>query len=163
MKRPVPRIRAFHVVVTLKGLYGAIETIVGAGLLFIQTGAIIAFFNDLVAPELVEDPNDTVAALVVHWANNLSHDTQVFAAIYLLLHGIAKIILVTFLLLGRTWAYPVAIVLFSAFLAYAGYRLSLKWSWLLVALVALDLITIWLIAREWSAPPFDRPRTVVGG
>ena len=75
MKRPVPRIRAFHVVVTLKGLYGAIETIVGAGLLFIQTGAIIAFFNDLVAPELVEDPNDTLAALVVHWANNLSHDT----------------------------------------------------------------------------------------
>jgi uncharacterized membrane protein len=76
-----------------------------------------------------------------------------------LLHGIAKIILVTFLLLGRTWAYPVAIFLFSTFLAYAGYRLSLKWSWPLVALVVLDLITIWLVAREWRAPPFDNPGT----
>ena len=155
------RVRPFHFVVTLKGFYGVIETIVGVGLFFIQTGAIIVFFNDLVVPELVEDPSDRLAALIAQWANHLSHDTKIFAAIYLLLHGIAKIILVMFLLLGRTWAYPVAIILFSAFLAYAGYRLSLKWSWPLVALVVLDRIAIWLIAREWRASPFEKPRTVV--
>jgi uncharacterized membrane protein len=121
----------------------------GAGLLFVSTSAVVSFFNGLVAPELVEDPNDQIASFIAYWANNLGHDIQVYAGIYLLLHGIAKVIVVTFLILGRTWAYPIAIGLFSAFVAYAGYRLSLSWSSPLVAVVALDIVTIWLVAREW--------------
>jgi uncharacterized membrane protein len=74
-----------------------------------------------------------------------------FIATYLLFHGIAKVTLATFLLMGRSWAYPAALTFFLVFVAYAMYRLWRAWSWSLAGVVVLDLITIGLVAREWRA------------
>lgn len=148
--------RMFGVVVVLKGLDGALEIVGGTALLFVQTGAIMALATAVTVRELSEDPHDFVASLLRHWAAGFGHSAQLFTAAYLLFHGVAKVTLVTFLLMGKTWAYPVALTLFSIFVAYAMFRLSLGWSWILAGLIGLDLVTIGLIAREWRSMSASR-------
>lgn len=143
--------KLFDIVVILKGLNGLLELVGGLALLLIPTGAILSWVDYLTHSELLSDPTDFFANSFVHWATNFGHDTQVFAAVYLLFHGIAKSGLAALLLLGQKIAYPIAIVLFTAFVCYAGYRLHLHWSWALAAFVAFDVFTIGVIAREWRA------------
>lgn len=143
--------RLFDVVVILKGLDGGLEIIGGTALLLVRAGAIMVLVDALTARELSEDPGDLIANLLRQWAAGFGHSAQMFAAAYLPFHGFAKVTLATFLLMGKTWAYPVALTFFSIFVVYAGFRLSLGWTWVLAALIGLDLVTIWLVAREWRA------------
>ena len=141
--------KLFDVVVVLKGLNGVLELIGGTALAMIPTGAIIGWVGYLTENELSNDPTDFLANSLVHWANNFGHGSQMFAAIYLLFHGVAKVTLATLLLMGRKIAYPIAIALFSLFVLYAIHRLTLNWSWTLATFVTLDIFTIAVIAREW--------------
>jgi len=141
----------FSVVVILKGLDGIFEIITGIALLSVQTTTIVALAKILTAHELSEDPRDLIANLLTHLAASVGHSTQMFIAAYLLFHGVAKVTLATFLLMGRLWAYPAALSFFLVFVAYTVYRLSRAWSWPLAGVVILDLITIGLVAKEWRA------------
>jgi len=141
----------FDVVVILKGLNGLAEITGGTALLFLQAGTIMAWVNRLTQAELIEDPRDHFALLLQHWAMGFSHDSQVFAGFYLLAHGIVKVLLAVLLFMEKTWAFPLSLALFWLLVAFSIYRLSLNWSWLLSGFVALDLFTIWLIAKEWRA------------
>ena len=143
--------RLFDIVVILKGLNGLVELVAGAALIMIPAGAIANWADLMTRHELSTDPNDVIANLVMHWAANFGHGTQVFAAIYLLLHGVAKSALAGLLLLGQKIAYPIALVFFSLFVVYALYRLTLSWSWVLAIVVAFDIIAIIIIAREWQS------------
>lgn len=145
--------KLFDAVVILKGLNGLLELIGGTALLLIPTGAILEWVDYLTRNELSADPTDFFANALLHWAEHFAHGTQIFAAIYLLFHSIAKVSLATLLLMGRRIAYPVAIGFFTLFVLYAFYRLSHNWSWVLAALVAWDIITIVIIAREWRTEP----------
>jgi uncharacterized membrane protein len=63
----------------------------------------------------------------------LSTGTKVFAAVFLLWHGVIKVGLVWALLRKQWWAYPLAIVAFGLFLAYQVYRyFHTRSVWLLV-------------------------------
>jgi len=143
--------KLFDVVVILKGLNGVLELIGGAALALIPTGAIMVWVDYLTHNELSGDPTDFFASHLMHWAENFGHGSQLFAAFYLLFHGVAKVTLASLLLMGKEIAYPIAIGLFSLFVAYALYRLAfLHFSVPLTAFVALDIFTIVIIAREWT-------------
>src|SRR5262245_44732493 len=107
----------FDVVIVLKGLDGILEILGGIALLFVQTDAIVAIARAFTAHELSEDPHDLLANILTHWAATFGHGTQVFVAAYLLVHGIAKVVLATFLLMGKVWAYPIALTFFVVFVA----------------------------------------------
>lgn len=48
----------------------------------------------LTAHELAQDPHDFIARHLLHSASQLSRSTTLFGAIYLLSHGLAKVVLV---------------------------------------------------------------------
>ena len=50
---------------------------------------------------------------------------MLFGAVYLLLHGAVKVVLVTALLLNKLWAYPCMIVVLLIFIGYQMYRIAL--------------------------------------
>ena len=89
--------------------------------------------------------------MMQHWAAGFGHDSQQFAGVYLLAHGVVKVLIAALLFMEKTWAFPLAIALFSLLVSFSVYRLSLNWSWVLAGFVAFDLFTIWLIAKEWLA------------
>lgn len=141
--------RAFDIGIILKGLDGLVEVIGGITLLVTNQPAIRSAVAWLTHKELIEDPNDVVANHLVHMARQLSVDTQHFAGIYLLAHGVIKIGLVAGLLRGLRWSYPVAAVILTAFIGYQAYRLLHTHSISLGLLTALDVAVVLLIIREW--------------
>jgi uncharacterized membrane protein len=141
--------RVFDVSITLKGLDGVLELIGGLLLLFLtphRLNAIVAF---LTQHELSEDPQDFLATHLVSYAQSFSASTALFLALYLLSHGIIKIILVVALLQQRLWAYPWLIVFLSIFIVYQIYRLVLHLSLGLLALTLFDIFIVALTVLEY--------------
>ena len=141
----------FDVVVVLKGLNGLAEISSGAALFLLQGDTIMIWVNWLTQVEVIEDPQDVFAMALRRWAVGFGHDAQIFAGFYLLAHGVVNVILASLLFMEKTWAFPLALALFSILVAFSTYRLSLNWSWILAVFIAFDLLTIWLIAKEWRA------------
>jgi uncharacterized membrane protein len=141
--------RAFEVGIIAKGLNGAAEIVGGLLLLLVTPDQIHRIVRDITQGELSEDPNDVVANYLLHTAGGVSGAGVLFGAIYLLLHGTVKVVLVIALLLNRLWAYPWLIGVLIAFIAYQLYRIALQPSAGLVALTVFDVLVLALTVREW--------------
>ena len=140
---------AFEVGVILKGLNGLLELVGGALLLAFPPSAIEKFIVGLTNNELSKDPHDVIATHLRQAAHSLSANDQLFAAIYLLSHGVIKAVLVYALIRDKLWAFPIAIGIFSAFGVYQMYRYFITPSGWLIALTVLDVIVILLSWFEW--------------
>ncbi|MBS0274115.1 MAG: DUF2127 domain-containing protein [Proteobacteria bacterium] len=141
----------FRVSVSLKGLDAAFEIVGGAALLAVSPTFILRAIAFITQNELAEDPRDLVANYALTAAEHLSIGTEHFAAYYLISHGVIKLALVVALLEKRLWAYPLAVIVFAAFIAYQIYRFTLTHSIGLIALSIFDLLVIWLIWVEYRA------------
>lgn len=140
----------FAVGIVAKGLNGAVEVIGGLLLLILGPRGISNVVVRLTREELSEDPGDFVASHVLHTAGGLTGSAVLFGAIYLLAHGIVKVVLVVALLLDKLWAYPWMIVVLGLFIAYQVYRIALGPSAGLIALTVFDLIIVALTWREYT-------------
>jgi uncharacterized membrane protein len=141
---------AYLVGIALKGVDGLLEICGGAILLLTSRPAIIHVIASLTRAELYEDPRDFVATHALHIAENLSPGTQYFASAYLLVHGAIKVGLVGALMRGWRQAYPAALLLLTAFIAYQGYRLFRYHSPMLTVFTAIDVAIVLLIWHEWK-------------
>jgi uncharacterized membrane protein len=141
--------RTFKISVSLKGLDGLLEIAGGLVLLFVAPATLQSWARTLTAHELAEDPHDFVATHLLHSASQLSHATTIFGAVYLLSHGIAKVVLVVAVLRGQLWAYPWMVGLLGVFIAYQLYRLSYRFTIGLALLTAFDAFVVWLTVREY--------------
>ena len=128
----------------------ALEAVAGAALLFITHGAILRAVDWLTRKELIEDPLDPLAAHVTHLADRFSADSQHFYALYLLTHGLVKLVVVILLARRIAAAYPLAIGVFGLFIAYQLHRWSVTHSPMMLALSAFDVMLIWLTWGEWQ-------------
>jgi uncharacterized membrane protein len=99
--------------------------------------------------ELVEDPHDIIATQLRQSVANLSVDAYIFGGAYLVLHGLAKLWLVTGLLRKKACAYPSAVVFLGLFIVYQLYRVSYQFSVGLLLLTFFDVAFIFLILREY--------------
>jgi len=142
----------FKIGLVLKGLDGILEVAGGILLLFLSPQAIQHLARMLTAHELSEDPHDLIARYLLHTTAHLNTAITIFGAIYLLSHGIAKIVLVALVLRDKLWAYPWLIVLLLAFIAYQLYRITaVHFSIGLTLLTIFDAFLVWLTWREYRA------------
>src|SRR5919197_2139448 len=157
MPKPGSRLHAaFQIGVILKGLNGLLELIGGVLLLIFPPSAIERFVVGLTHNALSQDPNDFVATHLRAAAQQLSVHAQLFAAIYLLAHGIIKAVLVYALIHDKLWAFPWAIGVFTAFGIYQVYRYFVEPSGWLIALTVLDVFVILLAWAEWRRLKLER-------
>ena len=139
----------FDASVILKGVDSVIEIAGGLVLLFVSTARLDAVANFFLQAELVEDPHDAIANFLNNTFHTLVGPAKLFGAIYLLIHGAVKIVLVINLLRNRFWAYPAAIIIFIIFGLYQTYYLFISYSFWLFALTILDVIVIVLTWHEY--------------
>lgn len=139
----------FEVGILLKMLDGIIETISGLALLLIRPEHVTYFVHWLTAGELAEDPHDFIASHLVHWANDYTKQAAVFAAIYLLSHGVIKVVLVYEVLRNHLWAYLALIVVTFGFVVYQIWHVIEKPTAGFVILTLFDVAIIYLTAREY--------------
>ena len=141
--------RLFEIGIIGKGLNGCVELIGGLLLLFATPERISHLAAMLTQGELSEDPHDLIATHLLHTANGLTGPAVLFGAVYLLAHGIVKVVLVVALLLNKLWAYPWMIGVLTLFVAYQLYRIALAPTIGLVALTLFDLAILILTWREY--------------
>ncbi|MFA6215197.1 MAG: DUF2127 domain-containing protein [Patescibacteria group bacterium] len=136
--------------VIIKGIDGLLETIGGFLLLAISPKLIDFFTAWITLHELVEDPNDLVANWLVNALQTTTISAQIFAAVYLLIHGLAKIILAVSLLKEKVWAYPATVIFLLVFIFYQIYRFSYSYNLGFVILTFFDTLILVLTWREYK-------------
>jgi uncharacterized membrane protein len=142
--------RTFAVGITLKGLDGVLEIVGGLLLLIVSPATIDRLTQSLTLHELSEDPHDFLATHLLHAASGFGGSAARFGAVYLLSHGLVKVVLVAALLRNKLWAYPWMIVFLVAFIVYQVYRMTFAFSIGLLALTVFDLFVVWLTYREYG-------------
>lgn len=142
--------KVFDISLIIKGLWGFVEMFSGWFLGF----ADIAWLNDIVwkytASEIVEDPGDKVANLLLNTAHGLSFSSQEFIAGYLFWHGAIKIILASAVYKKIHWSYPVMMVFLLLFIAYQVYRFYLTAELYLLAGIFFDSFLVVLVGFEYK-------------
>jgi uncharacterized membrane protein len=141
--------RTFEVGIVLKGLDGVLEVLGGLLLLLVSPAAINRIATTLTQHELSQDPHDFIATHLLRTAHGLTGSAVRFGALYLLSHGIVKIVLVAALLKNKLWAYPWMLAFLGAFIVYQVYRLAFRPSFGLAALTVFDAFIAWLTYREY--------------
>jgi uncharacterized membrane protein len=140
--------RFFELGILIKGVDGGLELVGGLLLVFLSPAAInrVVFF--FVQGELKEDPTDLVANLLVHTTRS-AIEVRVPASVFLIVHGMVKLVLVGGLATNRFWSYPAAILVFAGFTIYQLYQLSQQYSFFLEVVTILDVIVILLVIAEY--------------
>ena len=139
---------SYRVSLVLKGIDGSLELIGGLLLLGVSPATMDRLARALFQHELSEDPNDFVARHVLHLTANL-HATRTFGAVYLLAHGVAKLVMVVGLWRRQRWAYPFALAFLIAFIVYQLYRMTFAPSTGLALLTIFDVLVVWLVWRDY--------------
>ena len=142
--------RAFAVGIIVKGLDGILEVVGGVLLLVVSPTTIDQVSRALTQHELSEDPHDFLATHLLHAAGSLTGSSLEFGAVYLLLHGVVKVVLVAALLMDKIWAYPWMIAFLIVFIVYQIYRMTFAFSIGLLGLTVFDVVVVWLTYREYG-------------
>ena len=127
--------QVFVVSVAAKGLHALIEIVGGLALYLFSADAIARWLDEI----------DRGGWLERHFPLSEQH----FYAFYLLSHGVVKAAVVVGLLKEKLWAYPAALAMFGAFIAYQLYRYSYTHEVVLIALTVFDLFVIYLTIHEY--------------
>lgn len=147
---------AFRTGITVKGVDGLLEVAGGVLLWFVQPQAMGRALQLLSLHELSRDPHDVVAIHLLRISEKLAHSSPLFASLFLLSHGLAKVGLAIALWRNELWAYPIAIGVFSGFGIYQIYRLSHTHSFALAILTVLDAVVVWLTWEEYRVQKSER-------
>ncbi len=133
----------------IKGLSALIETISGLLVFFISHDYVIRVILSLTDGELSQDPNDFFAHHLYLAAQNFSVGSQMFAAFYLLSHGIIKLILIIALFKNKMWAYPASILFIGFFTLYEMYKFIFTQSLWMLGFTIFDILVLSLIFHEY--------------
>ena len=150
------RHRLFEASLLIKGLFAAAEAATGVGLWLTPNALFGHLAHWLTKTELAQEPTDAMALWFGHLVQSLSIQTQHFYALYLLAHGLLKLVMVILLQRKITWAYQAAIVVLMGFVAYQLYDWTQSHSPFLLALSAFDTFMAVLVWRESKALPVAR-------
>jgi uncharacterized membrane protein len=141
--------KAFEIGILVKALDGTIEIIAGLLLYFVSVDTINRIATYLTQEELSQDPHDYIANHILQAAHHVSHGSLIFSSVYLLVHGLVKVILVIEILRNRLWAYPGLIVITGAFMLYQIYQFGYSHSITLLLLTIFDGVVVWLTVLEY--------------
>lgn len=139
----------FEVGILLKGVDGLLEVAGGILLLLIKPEYLNQIAATLTQHELAEDPRDFFSTYILHSTQNLASGSLAFAALYLLSHGVTKIVLIWEILHNRFWAYLGLIYLTIGFMIYQIYRFSYSHAVSLVLLTLFDAVIVYLTVVEY--------------
>lgn len=142
--------KTFKVGLLLKGIDGLVETVGGLFFLFVRPEQVHHFVFDLVAPELGEDPHDFFARHLLHWSQSFTKGAAVFASIYLLSHGLVKLVLVVAIIREHLWAYLGLIIVTAGFVIYQLIHIAQQPTFTYIALTVFDVIIIILTIMEYG-------------
>ncbi len=143
--------KVFEGGIIIKGITGLLEFIAGLLLLFVSPAQMHQFVALVTQRELLEDPHDRVANLLLDATSHVNGSGQTFAIAYLWIHAAIKLIAVIGILKDQRWAYPFSLVTLGLLTLYQLYSIVfVKASVGMILLTVFDVFILWLIWREYG-------------
>jgi uncharacterized membrane protein len=133
----------------MKGIDGLLECAGAFILLTVSPRAISAIVRLLTEHELSRDPTDFLSTHLVLLAHEWSVRPKIFFALYLMVHGGVKVLLVAGLLRRKLWVYPIALLFMVILILYQLYRYSHTHSPVIGVFTALDTVVTLFIALDY--------------
>lgn len=138
----------FEVAILLKGINAVVESLVGVLLWFVRPETMDRWIQVVTRAELAEDPEGLIANLLLRAGERHAADAHHLGAVYLVAHGLVKLVLVFLLWRRKLWAYPLAGGVLVVFVAYQVFAWATTHSVFLIVLSVFDAILVWLIVIE---------------
>lgn len=143
--------KVFEGGIIIKGVTGALEFLGGLLLFFVNPSVIHQFVVVLTQKEILEDPNDKIAAFLLMSTQGLGGGSTAFAIAYLWIHAIIKLIAVIGILKNKLWAYPFSLITLGLLMLYQIYSIVfVNVSVGMIVLTTFDIFILWLIWREYA-------------
>ena len=139
----------FETGLVMKGIDGILEIVGGVLLMFLDPIKLHGLVRLLTQHELSEDPNDKIANLMITMSQGFSIGAAHFGVVYLLSHGLVKIVLILLLWQRKMFAYPLSVFSLLLFIAYQMYRYTSKPSAFLIILTVFDMVMVVLTILEF--------------
>lgn len=140
---------SFDIAILLKSLFAIGEVIGGLALFFLTPARMNGIISWFTRGELREDPKDLISNLIVHFGQNFTVNAQYLAAIYLLSHGLIKLITLILLWKKILWAYPLSILVFLGFIVYQLNEFAHTHSIFMIFVTLVDILMIILTVLEY--------------
>jgi uncharacterized membrane protein len=142
--------KTFHTGIAIKGFDGVLECIGGVLVWFIKPTSMNGIVRFAAMHDLPGKYDEMLVAQLLHTTQMLANGGKTFASVYLITHGLSKVVLVIALWLNKLWAYPLTMVVFAIFCIYQMHRYTRTHSIWLVLLTIFDLFLIYLTWREYT-------------
>ena len=148
--------QSFQAAISIKGFDAALECIGGVLIWFFKPTSLNGFFRFASMHDLPGKYDEIIVAHLFHWTQTLANGGKTFASVYLITHGLTKLLLLAGLWMNKLWAYPLTIVVFGIFCVYQMHRYTRTHSIFLVLLTIFDLILMYLTWREYLKKKQER-------
>ena len=142
--------KTYEIGIVLKGIDGILELLGAALLIFIPAHDFASFARWVTDVEAGSSRHGFISSHILQLGHDLAQGHNLFAILFLLTHGIVKVVLVACLLRQKLWAYPFGLAALTLFLAYQLYEMIMRPTFGMGFLTVLDAIIIWLVWREWQ-------------
>lgn len=140
----------FDIGLIAKGLFALGETICGIALIFLTPDRLNRLVSWVFGSELQETPKDWPVSHIVVFGHSFTSGLQHYAVIYLLIHGIIKLVVITLLWKKQLWAYPLSIVVLIGFIVYQTVQFAFRHSVLMLLMTILDIAVVVLTIVEYK-------------
>lgn len=140
----------FDFMLVVKTIFATLEFLSGIALFFIAPHLVTDAVN---LASSIDTSNGLVGFFVnsvTKWGSSFSVETQRFWVIYLALHGLTKLIVLSMLWRRKLWAYPFSVVVFIGFIFYQMSSYTETHSVMLIALSVFDVVMIALTLFEYK-------------
>jgi uncharacterized membrane protein len=143
--------KVFEGGIIIKGLTGVAEFAGGVLLFFVSPASIHSFVVFITQDELLEDPHDRIANLLLSSSQYLTSGNRTFLIVYLWVHAGIKFIAVIGILKNQRWAYPFSLITLGVLMLYQLYSIIfIAPSAGLILLTIFDIFILALIWREYG-------------
>lgn len=139
----------FRIGILIKAADGFIEACAGVLIYFVNYSAIGAALFSVFHGEVTESPRDPFWGFLINEWHSLTLSGHTFWGLLFMAHGATKLALSVALLKNKLWAYPVAVAIFTLFVAFELYSFIGRPSLILGLITIFDAIVVGLILHEY--------------
>ena len=142
---------SFDIALIFKSLFAISEVLGGISLFFLTPSRLNSVIGWIVKVKgnIDQDSQSMLMNMLINFGNNFTVSTQYLLAIYLLSHGLIKLVTLALLWKKVLWAYPLSIVVFVGFIIYQMREFLTTHSFFMIFVTVVDVIMIVLTILEY--------------
>lgn len=139
----------FYGGLSLKAINAVIEIIGGLIMLMVSLDWLNTMIKVIALPELREDSQDIIMNYLITLSQNFSITAMHSVAIYMLFHGLTKVIAVWLLWQKKMWAYLPVVGVFILFISYECYSFLHSYSPIMLGIIIIDIAIVVVVMLEY--------------